>query len=284
MPTAFVLAGGASLGAVQAGMAEALYERDIRPDWLVGTSAGGLNAADLAGHPPSVATAQALQRIWREARTRHLFPLRPRTLLSGLLGRRSHLVGNDGIARLVDRFVDFGRIEEADVRFAVVVCDLLDGEERLVESGPAVDALLATAAIPGVYPPVPVDGRLSVDGGVANNTPLSCAIERGYDEVYVLPTGVSTRLARPPRSALAMGVHAAMIMLHARLRQEIEALRDRARIVVLPPPWPLDVLPSDFEHAGRLIDEARELARRHLDAPEPEGAPTDEAIDRMTAG
>jgi NTE family protein len=284
MPTAFVLAGGASLGAIEAGMAEALYERDIRADWLVGTSAGGLNASYLAGRPQTVAAARSLQDAWRGIRRPDVFPFRPRTFLGGLAGRRSHLFPNDGLRRVMERFVAFDRIEAAAVPFAVVVCDLLTGEERLVEEGPALDALLATSAIPGVYPPVRIAGRLAVDGGAANNTPLAVAIERGFDEVYVLPTGVATRLDRPPRGALAMAVHAAMLLLHARLRQEIQQLRDRARIVVLPPPWPLDVLPSDFSQADRLIETSRELARRHLDAPEPEGAPTDEAMERMTPG
>jgi NTE family protein len=284
MSTAFVLAGGASLGSIEAGMVEALYEREIRADWLVGTSAGGLNASYLAGHEQSVATAHALQEVWRDVRRGDVFPFRPRTFLGGLAGRRSHLFPNDGLQRVLRRFVTFERMEDAHVPFAVVVCDLLDGEERLIESGPTLDALLATSAIPGVYPPVVAGGRPAVDGGVANNTPLRCAVERGCDEVYVLPTGVSTRLDRPPRGALAMGVHAALILLHARLREEIERYRDQARIVVLPPPWPLDVLPSDFRHADRLIAESLRLAREHLDRPAPEGAPTDEALERMTGG
>ena len=66
--TAFVLAGGAALGAMQAGMVHALYERGIVPDLLVGTSAGALNAAFLASRPPTVATAGELAAIWRGLR------------------------------------------------------------------------------------------------------------------------------------------------------------------------------------------------------------------------
>ena len=58
--TAFVLAGGAALGAMQAGMVRALYERGIAPDLLIGTSAGALNAAFLASRPATVATAEEL--------------------------------------------------------------------------------------------------------------------------------------------------------------------------------------------------------------------------------
>jgi NTE family protein len=210
--------------------------------------------------------------------------LRPLTFLTGVFGRRDHVFPNSGVRKMVAKFVAFERIEDARIPFAAIVCDLASGEERLIEDGPAIDALLATSAIPGVFPPVVVGGAPAIDGGVANNTPLRCAVDRGYDEIYVLPTGVATRRDQSPRGAVAMAVHAMLILLHARLRQEIEALRDQAKIVVLPPPWPLDVLPTDFRRADTLIEESLRLARRHLDAPEPEGAPTDEAIDRMTPG
>jgi NTE family protein len=65
MPVAFVLSGGASLGAAQAGMLQALYEREIRPDLVVGTSVGAINAAFIASHPPTARTAHELQQIWR---------------------------------------------------------------------------------------------------------------------------------------------------------------------------------------------------------------------------
>src|SRR5690349_1075665 len=63
--TAFVLAGGAGLGAMQAGMVHALYERGIAPDLLIGTSAGALNAAFLASRPATMATVEDLAAVWR---------------------------------------------------------------------------------------------------------------------------------------------------------------------------------------------------------------------------
>jgi hypothetical protein len=90
--TAFVLAGGAALGAMQAGMVHALYERDIVPDLLIGTSAGALNAAFLASRPATTATVHELAALWRGLRRRDILPLRPATLVSGLAGRRDHLI------------------------------------------------------------------------------------------------------------------------------------------------------------------------------------------------
>src|ERR1700746_4240537 len=90
--TAFVLAGGAALGAMQAGMIYALYERGIAPDLLIGTSAGALNAAFLASRPATVATAHELAAVWRGLRRSDILPLRPATLLSGFAGGRGHPV------------------------------------------------------------------------------------------------------------------------------------------------------------------------------------------------
>ena len=282
MPTAFVLAGGASLGAIEAGMLEALYERDIRADVFVGTSAGALNAGFAAAHPQTVDTARALQAAWRSTKRSDAFPFGPLTALRGLLGRSDHLVSDKGLRRIVEqRLAGLARLEEARTKLGVVVTDLLEGEERMLDSGPAIPALLASAAIPAVYPPVEIDGRLYVDGGIADNTPISQAVALDAETIYVLPTGVSVRLRQRPVSALAMAVHAFNLLLHARLREEIEEHRDQVRLVVLPPPCPLTVLPSDFSHADELIRAGLESARDALSHAHPAGAPTDRALARL---
>src|SRR4051794_36743645 len=111
MSTAFVLAGGGSLGAIEAGMAEALYERGIRADYVVGASAGALNAGFLATRPQQVATAHALQDIWRSITRRQIFPFSPATMVLGLLGRRDNLVNARGLRRLIREQLDVGRLE-----------------------------------------------------------------------------------------------------------------------------------------------------------------------------
>jgi len=105
-----------------------------------------------------------------------------------------------------------------------------------------------------------------IDGGVANNTPISHAIELGATEIYILPTGYACDLHTAPRSALGMGLHALTLLIQQRLIMEIRAFRDRARLVVLPPPCPLDVTPADFSHARELMERARRDARAFLAA------------------
>ena len=95
--TAFVLSGGASLGAIQVGMLRALYERGIAPDVIVGTSAGAMNGAFIASRPQTVATADALAAVWRDLRRGQVFPLNPITGLLGFLGARDHLVPASGL-------------------------------------------------------------------------------------------------------------------------------------------------------------------------------------------
>src|SRR4051794_20493681 len=102
-PTAFVLSGGASLGAVQVGMLQALYERGIAPDLIVGTSAGALNGAFVASRPQTVATAEALADVWRGLRRGMAFPLNPITGLTGFLGLRDHLVPASGLKAVIER-------------------------------------------------------------------------------------------------------------------------------------------------------------------------------------
>ena len=265
MSTVFVLSGGASLGSIQVGMLEALYERGIRPDMIVGTSAGALNGAFIAERPQVVDTARELGDVWRGVSRGQVFPVNPLSGALGLLGERSHLVPDSGLRRLIGRHTVAARLEDTLVPLHVIATDLLRGQEVRLSEGPLVDAVMASAAIPGVLPAVEWDGRPLIDGGVANNAPLSHALELGADEVYVLPTGAPCELEVAPRGSLAMLLLGTSLLVHARLSYEIAALGDRADITVLPPPCPLSVQPTDFGHADELIQQAREDARRFLD-------------------
>src|SRR3954447_848502 len=266
-PVAFVLSGGASLGAIQAGMLRALYERGIAPDMIVGTSAGALNGAFIASRPQTVETADALAAIWRDLRRGEVFPVNPLTGLLGFVGARDHLVPSSGLRKIIARHID-GRaelLEELPVPLHVVAVDVVTGEEMRLSEGPVADAVLASAAIPAVLPPVPFGSRDLVDGGVANNTPISHAIELGARTLYVLPAGHACALEEPPRGALAMALHAISLLMHRRLVDDIEKHRDDEHLVVLPPPCPLAIQPIDFSHADELVERSLANARDFLD-------------------
>ena len=263
---AFVLSGGAGLGAIQVGMLRALYERDITPDVIVGTSAGALNGAYIASRPQRPATADALGEVWRNLRRGQVFPINPLTGLLGFLGARDHLVPESGLRRLIERHIERYGLEDMDVPLHVVAVDVITGEELRLSRGPALDAVLASAAIPAVLPPVEWEDRTLMDGGVSNNTPISEAVKLGAERIYVLPTGHACALDEPPSGALAMALHAITLLTHRRLIDDIERHRYDARLIVLPPPCPLDIQPIDFGRADELIAVALADAREFLES------------------
>jgi NTE family protein len=265
--TAFVLAGGASLGALQAGMLTALYERGTSPDFLVGTSAGALNAAYVASRPQTAETARELARVWRSLHREDVFPIHAPTLIAGLANHRDHLVPDRPLRRLVARHLEMERLEQASIPVHLVCFDLLSGEEVRLSAGPAMDAVLAAAAIPGVLPPVRWGRRLLVDGGVVNNTPISHAVELGAERIYVLPTlDPSDRaLPRAPRGALDAAVHAFTLLADARLQSDLARYASAAELIVLPAANAGHVQPTDFDHADRLIAAAYHAAMSALD-------------------
>jgi NTE family protein len=266
MSTAFVLSGGASLGSIQVGMLEALYERGIEPDLIVGTSVGALNGAFIASRPQTVETARELGDIWRGLSRGQVFPVNPLTGALEFFGVRNNLVPDSSLRGLIRKHVVVERVEDTAVPLHVIATDVMSGSEVRLSKGPLEDAVMASAAIPGVLPAVEWDGRLLMDGGVANNAPLSHALELGADRIYVLPTGTPCELEEPPRGALAMLIYATGLLVGRRLAEEIATVGTRAELTVLPPPCPLAVQPTDFGQAEMLIDQARRDARRQLSA------------------
>jgi len=264
MPVAFVLSGGASLGACQAGMIEALYERGMRPDILVGTSVGAINAAFLASRPPTVRTARELQRIWRGMSRSRIFPANALTAGLGLLGVRDHSVPVGSLRRLVREHVEVDRLEDASTPLHVVAADVMSGEEVLLSEGPAVDAILASSAIPGVFPAVSWEMRKLMDGGVLNNTPISHAVALGAERIVVLPAIGTKRLSRLPRGALASGAAAVSRAIGQRLADDLVRYQDRAELIMLPAPAVSGILPTDFAHTEELISEAVRRSRAFL--------------------
>src|SRR3954447_7849909 len=264
MSVAFVLSGGASLGAIQVGMLRALAEHDIVPDLIVGTSVGAVNGAFLAERGFSAATIDELAELWRGLRRGHVFPLEPVSGLLGLFGARKNLVPGSALRRMVSRNTGTERLEDLPTPLHVIACDVLTGQEVRLSRGPLIDAVLASAAIPGVLPPIAWDGRLLIDGGVVNNTPISHALELGAEHIYVLPTVGPCDLPEAPRGALDMLVHATSLMVAQRFAGESTTLAGRAGLTILPPPCPIRVQPMDFSHADALMRRAESDARAFL--------------------
>jgi NTE family protein len=266
--TAFVLSGGASLGAVQAGMLRALYERGITADLLVGTSAGALNAAFIASRPQTVQTAKALRRLWCDLQRDDVFPMSMRALVGGLCGRRDHLVPDAALRRLVGKYIEYDDLADAPTPVHVVAYDVAAGREVLLSEGPAIEAITASAAIPGVFPPVAIGDQRLIDGGVVNNTPISHAVALGAERVYVLPTQSGPRhIARPPVGAIDAAMHALSLLVDGRFAADVARFADEVELIVLRAPNARHVQPTDFAQAGRLSVEALNACRELLAQP-----------------
>ncbi|MFI7616314.1 patatin-like phospholipase family protein [Nonomuraea terrae] len=258
-PVAVAVGGGGVLGAAQVGVGYALEQRGFVPDLIVGTSVGALNGAIAAAHPGKA--APWLDHVWTHARRREVFPL-------GYLSSRASIFADRGLRRLIARAELPSRIEHLDIPFTAVAMDLATGAQALLDHGDLESALLASAAIPGILPPVTREGRTLIDGGVIAFVPVRAALQAGAASVVVLSTGQKSRPPRPldlPRRAGAVAARAGVLLLHQQIERDLHEVSERIPTVVVPTgidSWPA---PWDFGHSQRLIDTACLAAGRFLD-------------------
>jgi NTE family protein len=231
-------------------MAQALTEEGISPDLITGTSVGALNGSWFAGG----GSADELAEIWVNLDRSDLFPLKPLLGLRAFFGRAHHFVPFDGVSDLLDRTLTFDRLEDAKTRFLVLATDAQTGHEVVILEGSAKQSILASAALPGVFPPIEIDGRTLIDGGIANNTPITTAIEAGATEVWVLSTGYSCALPSTPTKPLALAMHGVALLVQQRLLLETRTRVYPVTVHLIPPPCPITVNPTDFSQTVDLID------------------------------
>lgn len=258
MTTAWVLRGGASLGAAQVGMARALLEAGHHPDLLYGTSVGALNAAWLASDP-TLEGLDELTELWQATKKRAVFPLSPWSLLAGLTGLQDHTVSSRPFARWLRSACPLRRLEDGTLPLAVTATDIESGEEVLLERGPAVPALLASSAMPGVFPPVRIGDRWLADGGISCDTPIGPAVLAGATRVWVLPCvpavpgAPGVRLGRP-RSALDAVLSSTSIMLARQSADAVAKWAHLCELFLVPAPLVPGASAFHFEHSQELID------------------------------
>jgi NTE family protein len=247
---AFVFQGGASLSAGQVGMLRALTEAGVRPDLVVGTSAGAINAVGFAQNPTADGLDR-LERLWNDVRRRDIFPLRLRSLISGLAGRRGGLVASDGLRHLVERGLRVEYLTDTVVPAYAVAADAGSGEPVVLSEGPAVQAVMASSAIPGVLPPVRRQGQLLVDGGVSADIPILQAEQLGATVSYVLPCAVGPEPS-PECAALPALMRTVDLLIARVTRHNLDSARNRVHM--LPAPVMRRANPFDFTHSAELIE------------------------------
>ena len=262
--TAFVLAGGGSRGAVQIGMLAELVDRGIRADRVYGASVGAINGAAYASNP----TPEGIERmaeIWRKLKGDDIFP---RSVLDGpwlFLQKRPAVHANTGLRTIIEEGIDFEQIEDAAIPFELVTTSLTDGRERWIAHGNAVEAILASSAIPSIFPPVTIDGDVLVDGGVVNNVPISRALAAGCTRIFVLLCGPLHYYPRPAKRPAEAALTAFFVAIHARFVRELTAIPPGVEVVVFSGGGEPSAQYRDFSGTATMIEEGRAEVAEVLD-------------------
>ena len=251
---AFVLGGGGVLGATQVGMVRALLERGIRPDLVLGTSVGALNGAMVAADP-SPATASRLAELWAELAESAVFSGSVFGRARTLIRHGTHLHSSDALRQLAAEHLPVRAIEELQVPFQCVAASIERATSHWFTSGPITEAVLASCAVPGLLPPVLIDGEHFLDGGLVHSIPVGRAVALGARTIYVLHVGRVEQPLRAPRFPWEVGLVAFEIARRHRFVEEMATLSPEVEVHVLPsgdPDTPLVTM--RYRDASRVTD------------------------------
>lgn len=279
---AFVLSGGGNLGAIQVGMLRALVERGIRADLVLGCSVGALNGAAYAADPTPEGI-QRLEDLWRSIDDDAVMPsgwLPPSVMLAR---RRASVHDNEGLRELVTTALGVDRFEALEVPFQCVATAVEPAAEAWFDSGPLIDPILASAALPGIFPLVQIGETRYMDGAVVNDVPVTRAHELGARTIYVLHVGTLDRPWLDPKRPLDVIVQAYWIARRHRYHEDLAALPSKVRVVVLPVGSPPRLKYNDFSQSHELITQAFAATGAHLDAISGRGFHGDEALPAPVA-
>jgi NTE family protein len=269
---AFVLGGGGGpLGAHEVGMLHALLDAGILPDLVLGTSVGAINGVAVAADP-TPATVERLTDMWTAIERNDIFDGSVLGRVATLARTRTHLHGNDALRALLAEALPVSRIEDLAVPFQCVAASIERASEHWFADGPVVDAVVASASVPGLLPPVEIGGEHFIDGGIVNSIPVSRAVELGATRIFVMHVGRLDRALEPPRWPWEVALVAFEVARRHRFIGEMASLPDALDVHVLPtgqtdPPHFTDL--SQFRYRatsdirGR-IERAREASARYL--------------------
>jgi NTE family protein len=269
-PVAFVLGGGGVLGAVEVGMLRALFRAGYRPDVVVGTSIGAVNGA-LVAADPSEGVTDRLVRLWTSPEAANVY--------GDSIGRqmrrfaaRTHLHSPLPLRRLLESELGpHSTFADLKVPFRCCAASIERAAEHWFDSGPLVDAVLASSSVPGLLPPMEIDGEHFVDGGIVNSIPIGEAVRIGAKLIFVLQVGRIERQLAVPRRPWEVAQVAFEIARRHRFARELASLPDDVRVHVLPSgggdgrddsPWAY----RDMAAVGRRISRAYTASRRYLAA------------------
>lgn len=262
---AFVLSGGGNLGAIQVGMLRALVERGIRADMVLGCSVGALNGAAYAADPTPEGIRR-LEALWMGIDDDEVMPSGWIPTQVMLARRRPAVHDNAGLRALVSQALGVEHFEDLRVPFQCVATAVEPAAEAWFDAGPLVDPILASAALPGIFPLVQIGDLRYMDGAVVNDIPVTRAYELGARTIYVLHVGTLDRPFLDPKRPFDVMVQAYWIARRHRYHEDLDALPARVHVVVLPVGAPPRLKYNDFSHSQELITQAFSATAAHLDA------------------
>ena len=274
-PLALVLSGGGAIGGAQVGHLLVLREWGIVPDLLVGTSVGAINGAVVAAHPED--GALELFDIWASIRRDDVFPLPSRDLIGSLRRGMTGLLPVRGLVSLITGNMVVDTLEELATPLHAIATATVTGELVDLSRGPLLEALLASSAIPGLFPPRLVDGRTLMDGGVVANVPVNHAFDLGARSAIVLDAAWPCELTHPPQSVLESITVAMRLLTRGQADAQMLAAAGRGLVVHLPTPCTIRRSPLDFRGVVELIEATVELTQEFFEAradvPWPDAGP-----------
>jgi NTE family protein len=263
-PVGYVLGGGGSLGAVQVGMLQALAEHDITPDLVAGTSVGSLNGAVVAQDPKSA--ANRLSHLWARMTRDRVFPGGLLAQIRTLQHTKTHLFPSTGLTAVVTDFMGADTtFADLTLPFAAIAMDVATARPHVMRDGPLLPALLASAAIPGIFPAVELGSLRLYDGGLVANVPMRQAVAMGARSLVVLDANFPGHVPEAPETIAELLFYTATVAIRAQAVFEAPLVAADVPVVYLHGPQPHPVSPLDFRQTGALIETAYEAARTFLD-------------------
>jgi NTE family protein len=173
------LSGGAARGMTHLGVIKALYERDIRPDYIAGTSAGAIVAAFIAdGYEPD-----ELLDIFMEKKI---------LMLMRINFGKAGLLKMTGVRGVMEKYLRARNIEDLKIPIYITCTNLYSGMAEYFNRGEIIEKLLASSSLPGLFAPIQINGSLFVDGGIVDNLPVKPLLKKcnkiiGVDVNYTGP-------------------------------------------------------------------------------------------------
>jgi len=271
---AFVLGGGGVLGAHEVGMLRALAESGVEPDLVLGTSIGAVNGAFHAADPTSSGVERLIE-LWRDPSWAERSAGATLRRLGTLARSGTHLQSLQEMRTRLDELLPVGRVEDLRVPFQCVAASIERAAEHWFETGPLADVVLASCAVPGILPPVPIDGEHFIDGGIVNSIPVSRAVALGARNIYVLQVGRLEQPLKPPRWPWEVGLVAFEVARRHRFAHDLRSLPEDVELHVLPTGGSAAPAYNNvtgqlrvgraIRTVGRQIDSAYEASVRYLE-------------------